>query len=148
MLSSPSIPTGKLFTSNIGGLRNLHVEAELWQITRAGITIPNATLVRNLSPSQELFNCFANKWRYLPPQSWWNNYEKKFLEELNSDEKLILLREIYKKLMEGKNIVLICFCKNNKYCHRRLVGEFFKPFGIAPIELNPIQEEQLSLILE
>jgi hypothetical protein len=46
--------TGFLFTSNVNGLRNLKVEAEIWQITRAG-TIPNSTLVRGLAPSSELF---------------------------------------------------------------------------------------------
>jgi len=29
-------PAGLLFTSNINGLRNLKIESEIWQITRAG----------------------------------------------------------------------------------------------------------------
>lgn len=148
MTTLPRTPTGQLFTSNVIGLRNLKVDAEIMQITRAGIEIPNATLVRNLSPSPELFNTFNTKWRHLPPQVWWHEYERQFLEELNFKDKLNCLRGIYKKLLAGMNIVLVCFCKDHNYCHRKLVGEFFKPYGIIAEELNPIQSEQLSLILE
>ena len=144
----PRTPTGQLFTSNIIGLRNLKVEAEIMQITRAGIEIPNSTLVRNLAPSPELFNTFNTEWKHLPPQVWWRKYEKQFLEELYSEDKLNCLRGIYKKLLAEVNVVLVCFCKDHNYCHRKLVGEFFKPYGIIAKELNPVQSEQLSLILE
>lgn len=71
-------------------------------------------------------------------------------------EKLISLREIYRKLLEGKNIVLLCFCRDHKYCHRRLVAEFFNQYGIEVEELNPLKSkiiindpsEQLSIFVE
>lgn len=138
-------PLGKLYTSNPAGLRNLQEKAEIWQITRAGVDIPNVIIVKSLSPSPVLFQNFIQDWKGKPFDEWWHLYEKRFLKELDTEEKLVSLREIYKKLLSGKNIVLLCFCKDHRYCHRRLVGEFFKPFEVDAIELNQIKEEQLSL---
>jgi uncharacterized protein YeaO (DUF488 family) len=136
---------GKLYTSNLVGLRKLDVEVEIWQITRAGIEIPNSMLVRNLAPSPELFEKYNTKWRNESPSTWWSDYKKQFLDELQTEEKLVCLRQIYQRLKSGKNIVLVCFCKNYNYCHRRLVGEFFKRYNIDFEELDPITTEQLVL---
>ncbi|WP_114556202.1 DUF488 family protein [Bacillus sp. K6W] len=138
-------PKGRLYTSNPAGLRFLKEEAEIWQITRGGITIPNTILVRGLSPSPKLFQNFIQDWKDKPYDEWWNLYEKRFLVEMESDEKIRGLRDVYKKLLIGKNVVLVCFCKDHRYCHRRLVGEFFRPYGVEAIELNPITQDQLSL---
>lgn len=139
---------GNLYTTNPAGLVNLNVEAELWQITRAGHRLPNTLLVKQLSPSKELFFTFLKDWRKKPYEEWWPKYEKRFLEELKTPEKLKGLREIYKRLLIGKNVVLICFCDDHRYCHRRLVAEFFKKFGVISKELNPVKTEQLSIFLE
>lgn len=136
-------PNGKLFTSNPNGLKKLKVDAELWQITRAGIDIPNATVVRELSPSPELYHQYITQWKGLPPQDWWTQYEQRFLKELNSPDKLQLLRKIYCKLLKNINIVLICFCQDHLHCHRRLVGDFFRAYDVEVEELNPLM--QLSM---
>jgi len=141
-------PTGKLFTSNPAGLKNLEVEAEIWQITRGGLTLPNVLLEKNLSPSPGLFQLFVQEWKGKPFGQWWSKYEEKFLIELGTSEKIRGLRDVYKRLILGKNIVLVCFCKDHRYCHRRLVGEFFSKYGVEAIELNPVTQEQLSLFSE
>ncbi|MCU5340121.1 DUF488 domain-containing protein [Bacillus cereus] len=138
-------PKGHLYTSNPAGLRFLKEEAEIWQITRGGINIPNTVLVRELSPSRPLFQTFIQDWKNKPFDEWWHLYEKRFLTEMKTDEKLHGLRHVYKKLLIGKNVVLVCFCKDHRYCHRRIVGEFFKPYGVEAIELNPVSQDQLSL---
>lgn len=156
MLVSSNIIKGKLYTSNPEGLKNIKSNAELWQITRAGNMIPNTILVRNLAPSQQLFHTFVTKWRHLQPEAWWPLYEKQFVDEMKTEEKIISLRAIYRKLLEGKNIVLICFCKDHNFCHRKLVGEFFMQYGVEAVELNPLQTkvvindpiEQLSFFME
>lgn len=141
-------PTGKLFTSNPAGLKNLEVEAELWQIMRAGHTLPNCIEVKTLSPSKPLFLKYNQEWKGLPYQEWWPKYEKQFNEELKKEAVLQSLRDIYRKLLAGTNVVLICFCNDHRYCHRRLVAEFFKPYGVEPKELNPVKVEQLSIFSE
>lgn len=138
-------PTGQLYTSNPAGLKNLNVDAEIWQITRGGLALPNAQVKKNLSPSQELFQTFVHEWKGKPFQQWWPKYEERFSSELESSEKLRGLRDVYKNLLVGNNVVLVCFCKDHRYCHRRLVGEFFKPYNVNVVELNPITQEQLSL---
>lgn len=139
-------PTGLLFTSNVYGLRNLKIESEIWQITRAGTLIPNSTLVRGLSPSSELFERFLNEWKDLPNKTWWQEYESRFLEELKSEEKLDCLREIYRRLKNGTNIVLVCFCKDYNFCHRKLVAEFFKQYDIISEELDPRLEPVMETV--
>jgi uncharacterized protein YeaO (DUF488 family) len=138
-------PSGKLYTSNVEGLKFAPSHAEIWQITRAGHAISGAIVVRNLSPSPQLFQRYLKEWKGTNPQEWWPLYENVFLSELREEEKLKSLRDIYKKLLQGKDIVLLCFCMDHRYCHRRLVGEFFEPYGVTAVELNPIKEEQLSL---
>ncbi|WP_047150829.1 DUF488 domain-containing protein [Aneurinibacillus tyrosinisolvens] len=138
-------PPGKLYTTNPAGLKNLKVEAELWQITRAGYDLPDTVIVKNLSPSPELFKRFIRSWKGKPPKEWWPEYENLFSKELETDEKIRSLRDVYKKLLQGKNVVLICFCADHRYCHRRLVGEFFLPYGVKAEELNPVLVEQITL---
>lgn len=138
-------PRGKLYTSNVRGLKFAPPHAEIWQITRAGHDIPGAIVVRSLSPSPQLFQHYLREWKGTNPNEWWPLYENVFLSELRKEEKLRSLRDIYKKLLLGKDIVLLCFCEDHRYCHRRLVGEFFEPYGVVAVELNPIKTEQLSL---
>ncbi|GMN99862.1 DUF488 family protein, N3 subclade [Parageobacillus thermoglucosidasius] len=138
-------PRGKLYTSNVDGLKFAPPHAEVWQITRAGHDISGAIVVRSLSPSPQLFQRYLKEWKGTNPKKWWPLYENVFLSELREEEKLKSLRDIYKKLLLGQDIVLLCFCADHRYCHRRLVGEFFKPYGVVAVELNPIKIEQLSL---
>lgn len=139
-------PTGLLFTSNVNGLRNLKIESEIWQITRAGTLIPNSTLVRGLAPSSQLFEKFLREWKELPNKTWWQEYESLFLEELKSEEKLDCLREIYRRLKNGTNIALVCFCKDYNYCHRKLVAEFFRQYDIISEELDPRSERVIETV--
>lgn len=138
-------PSGKLFTSNPAGLKKMNIEAEVWQITRGGLTLPNAILEKKLAPSPFLFRTFVQDWKGKPFETWWSKYERRFLDELKSDEKIRGLRDVYKRLMLGENVILVCFCKDHRYCHRRLVGQFFEPYGVKAVELNPISQEQISL---
>lgn len=137
--------TGKLYTSNPQGLRYLDEEAELLQITRAGADLPNVTVVKELSPSPSLFKLFVHEWKGKPANEWWWKYEEKFNEELKNAHKLKGLRDVYKKLLAGENVVLICFCSDHRICHRKLIGDFFAEYGVKAIELNPVTEDQLSL---
>ena len=156
MLTLQNNEKGKLYTSNPNGIKNFNLPAEFWQITRAGVIIPNTILVKSLAPSQELFNKFIKEWQHRPSEEWWPLYKKQFIDELSSEEKLKFLRQIYRNLMNGINIVLICFCKDYNYCHRKLVGEFFNQYGIEAKELNPVKSaninknemKQLSMFME
>lgn len=137
--------TGKLYTSNPTGLKYLKEDVELWQIMRAGYDLPGAIRVEELSPSDQLFQTYLRAWRNKSPKEWWPLYEQRFQKEMQSEEKLKGLRSVYKRLLVGRNVVLICFCDDHRICHRRLIGEFFEPYGVTAIELNPVKTEQITL---
>lgn len=140
------VPTGRLFTSNVVGLKKLKTSTNILAITRAGFEIENTTVIRDLSPSEDLFNTYLHEWRdKLEYQEWWPLYEKRFLMELKWENRINALREIYKMLLRGEDVVLMCYCKDHRYCHRRLVANFFSTYGIIAEELNPIKYEQLKL---
>ncbi len=138
-------PTGKLYTSNLPGLKKLKTQADRLLITRAGAEISNVEPMRALSPSSELFHTYLDEWKDRPDKSWWPEYERRFRRELKSGEKLTALRDVYKRLLKGQDVVLICFCKDHRYCHRRLVGAFFAEYDVAAEELNPVTVEQIDL---
>lgn len=138
-------PTGKLYTSNPAGLKKINFEADILLITRAGVEIPTAEIIRELAPSSDLFHTYLEYWRGKPGPEWWPRYEERFAIELKSNEKLVALRDVYKRLLRGKNVVLVCFCKDHRYCHRKLVGDFFEEYGVKAEELNPITVEQINL---
>ncbi|GGO09443.1 DUF488 domain-containing protein [Saccharibacillus kuerlensis] len=144
-MTAPHTPSGKLYTSNLPGLKKLKTQAARLLITRAGAEISNVEPVRALSPSPELFYTYLDEWRDRPDKSWWPEYERRFGRELESQEKLTALRDVYKRLLKGQDVVLICFCKDHRYCHRRLVGEFFSEYGVQAEELNPVTVEQIDL---
>lgn len=136
---------GKLYTSNLAGLKKKNFDADVLLITRAGVEVPGVEIIRDLSPSNGLFQKYLNSWKDHPDYSWWPKYEERFMIELTSDVKLNALRDIYKRLLHGENIILVCFCKDHRYCHRRLVGEFFEKYDVQVSELNPVKYEQITL---
>ncbi len=138
-------PSGRLYTSNLPGLKKLKTPADLLLITRAGAEISNVETIRALSPSPDLFHTYLDEWKDRPDKSWWPEYERRFWRELESEEKLPALRDVYKRLLRGRDVALICFCNDHRYCHRRLVGEFFEDYGVKAEELNPVTVEQMDL---
>lgn len=141
-------PKGKLYTSNPNGIKKITFNAEIWQITRGGPTIPDTIVVDSLAPSKDLFKKYTNEWKGKSPEVWWKDYEEQFMSEMKTEEKLQCLRLIYKKLLKRKNIILVCFCKDHRYCHRRLLGEFLKQYNVEVKELNPLKHEQPTLFKE
>lgn len=138
-------PIGKLFTCNVQGLNKVKMHANVLLITRAGFDVPNTIRVRALSPSPELFHKYVGEWKdKLSYNEWWPIYKKNFQSELKSEVCLHALREVYKMLLRGENVVLVCYCRDHRYCHRKLVADFFSKFGIESAELNPVHSEQTS----
>lgn len=138
--------SGRLYTSNPQGLKSLTTDGEIWQITRAGLDLPGTIRVKELAPSPYLFRRFNSQWKFMDPQKWWPSYEQLFTRELQTPEKINALRMLYRKLAQGTDVVLVCFCHDHHYCHRKLVGDFFEPYGIHAVELNPLKYRQLSLL--
>lgn len=66
----------------------------------------------------------------------WEDFEYYFKEEMKKDPMLTALRQLYKRLKSGEDIILVCYEKDYMFCHRRLIGEFLAQFGIEYKELD------------
>jgi len=67
----------------------------------------------SLAPSIGLLNDYRYK------KIDWNEYEKRYIKEMESNE--FLIKELKLKSDEGTIITLLCWEKNDKFCHRRLL---------------------------
>jgi len=143
VIAVPQKETGTVYTADVSRVQELdRFCAEVWLITRAGRDIPGAMRVRALSPGESLFRDYLEKWRFNPPEQWWPEYRERFNTELQQPEKGPVMQRLHKLLAEGKNVGLVCFCPDYRYCHRTLVGEFLKQRGIAVEEISPPPEEK------
>ena len=88
--------------------------------------IPNHTTHNlNLAPSSKLFN------DYKSCKISWIKFEERFNKELD----VVDLSEIMNIINGGDNVLLLCYEKSDKFCHRRLVREKFKKLGYEVKEL-------------
>ena len=128
---------GKIITTNIASIGRIKAD-EIWLITRGGkkINLPEVKRVVELAPSEDLFTRYIAEWKGKPPDEWWPIYEKIFKAELQTAEKLNALRRLWKIVKSGKTVALVCFCKKNDYCHRRLEGEFLESHGLEVVEIS------------
>lgn len=126
---------GYIITASISSAKKIVCD-ELWQITRSDNTIPGAFWVPQLAPGWDLFNQYSHNWKGHPADEWWPQYKEAFDKELQSEEKLTVMRKLWRLVDSGKVIALLCFCPDNTYCHRRLVAEFFEMNGMRTEEYS------------
>jgi uncharacterized protein YeaO (DUF488 family) len=69
--------------------------------------------LRDLAPSIELLNDYRNK------KIDWSEYEKRYLKEMEGKKELI--RKLKKRSDEGEMVSLLCWEKDDRFCHRRLL---------------------------
>ena len=69
--------------------------------------------ISDLAPSIELLNDYRKK------VIDWNEYEKRFLKEMQAKNELI--KELKKRSDSGEVITLLCWEKDERFCHRRLL---------------------------
>lgn len=87
--------------------------------------------VPQLAPSAKLFNQYIF-WRRqgLWPGKW-ETYKRQFVTEMKVMDNY--LARVEQRLNEGKDVALACYCKQVNYCHRKLVGDYFKNKGYKVI---------------
>lgn len=79
-----------------------------------------------LAPSSFLFAQMQHK-KSLPDYNrgevFENYYKPRFLDQLDNKFSLNRLEEIVNKLLQGRNVLLVCFCGEELYCHRSIIKE-------------------------
>jgi uncharacterized protein YeaO (DUF488 family) len=75
---------------------------------------------RELAPSKQLWHDY-----FKSNKIDWSRYRERFIEEMMDNPKSIELIYWLSKFEnnDNKNITLICFCENEKKCHRSIVKE-------------------------
>jgi uncharacterized protein YeaO (DUF488 family) len=126
---------GYIVTTDVASLSKVDYD-EAWLITRAGKDIPGTIRVKALSPEPALFSRYYHEWRTKDPYEWWPLYQQEFLKELETPEKIDAMRKLWTLVMNGKVVALVCFCKDSRYCHRTLVGDFLKEKGVDVFEME------------
>ena len=73
---------------------------------------------RELAPSRQLWYDY-----FKSNKIDWNQYRRQFVEEMMDNPKSIGFIHLLSKFEDNndKNITLICFCENEKNCHRSIV---------------------------
>ena len=69
--------------------------------------------LRELAPSVELLNDYRKK------KIDWSEYERRYLKEM--EDKKELIKELKKRSDKGEVISLLCWEKDDSFCHRRLL---------------------------
>lgn len=89
--------------------------------------------IKELAPTQKLYNRF-NRGISI------GQYEKLFYNQLLKLDKDKILQKI-KEIAGDQNSALLCFEKNDKFCHRHIVGEWL---GINEWKESKMQEEMFE----
>lgn len=84
-----------------------------------------------LAPSKELFSWYmANK----GIDNWFKEYKKVYKQEIQNNEiALEKMRYIKRILDSGKDVVLLCYCRDVSKCHRSIIGEAYEYVGVEVI---------------
>lgn len=98
---------------------------ENWLIVRSAKSIPRfSEQVVDLSPSSSLFYSYLNaKKAGIWNEQWFaDNYVPQFIREIKSNPNAInLLGKLYHDSFT-KDIVLCCYCPDEKLCHRSIIA--------------------------
>lgn len=111
------------------------------KLDRTILDNPKVKHVPDLSPSMELFYAYR-KWAN---QGVWNTflwnekYVPNFLEQMRNDVKAKTYLQQLTDESKSKNIALVCFCRDEKMCHRSIVGGILYHMG-ASIEIKDSYE--------
>lgn len=122
--------SGYIVTADVSSIKDIACD-EVWQITRSSNHIPGTVWMPDLAPSPQLFKKYLYEWKDRPCEEWWDMYREIFEQEIKSDyKKVSALKKAFNLVNLGKVIAMVCFCRDSRYCHRTLVGNFLKQKGI------------------
>lgn len=89
---------------------------------------PQVIQLKGLAPSKRLLHFFKT-YTKLTEDVLKTYYVQYKMEIYNSIEGKKDLQSIEYYLNQGKDVQLICFCADYRYCHRTIVGKWFESKG-------------------
>lgn len=109
---------------------------EVWWIVRSPDRQPEREkLVPELSPSPELFHAYRKAYHagQFGKAYFQNVYVPRFLEDLAGNRTACGQLEYLRRVSGEKEIILCCYCEEEKLCHRSIVAGILLGMG-AEIE--------------
>lgn len=117
-----------IYTSYYGNLRNIPKHMFGIAISRTTPIEHIAPTYKNLIPTQmDLFTYRVTNDVAL----YANNYRANVLSKLNPDD---VVKDLY-SLSDGRDVVLLCYEKPPRFCHRQLVAKWLNDAGYPCVEL-------------
>lgn len=112
--------------------------SECWIIVRSlknpiNVSGIKSQQVKELSPSWDLFT----EYRRLKESGDWDqdSFNRIYRPRFMSEMKASIAQSYLKKLRDANNNVLcVCFCQDENYCHRSLIKEILKYNGVEVYE--------------
>lgn len=83
---------------------------------------------KTLAPPYKVFAEYKNDW---DEEKYVRGYKAQVLDNLNQPD---VVREL-EQLAHSNNIILLCYEKKGKFCHRTLVAEWLQEYGYEVCEL-------------
>jgi len=102
--------------------------------------------VPQLSPSRSLFNQ-AQIWKKElgEKENWFSLYEERFLKEIKErDDLKRAIVKLERRIKEGVDIRLFCYCKDADFCHRKYIGQELEKRGYEVDWCKKETVEQMS----
>lgn len=106
---------------------------EFWMIARKPSQSKHVIHVPELAPSRVLFQHYL----YLREQGSWNQesfdmvYAPWFLRDFKESPKAMMLMNYLCLMDERKDIELLCWCADEKKCHRSIIAGLLKGIGAS-----------------
>lgn len=106
---------------------------EVWAIVRSMKNKSDKMIqVTELAPTTFLFHSYLEmkKLNIWNEETFLKNYVPRFLKDLSkSQSSKDKLNELYKLDRIGRNICLVCFCTDEKLCHRSIIAGLLQGVG-------------------
>lgn len=106
-----------IYVSFYGNVKNIDKNLEFYSIS-VGNGGYNFKKIKSFVPNWNLVQKFKS-------DNDWNYYVKEFDKQLEN-----LNKKVVYDWFKERNCVLLCYEKDNKFCHRKLVMEYLKNLGL------------------
>lgn len=87
--------------------------------TRGQREIKGVRGLKELAPSQNLFNKYNRDWKGTDSSLWFDTYKEQYLRELP----MSIIDQIVDRVNLGYDVTLMCYCGNEGACHRSILKE-------------------------
>lgn len=120
---------GTAYFHSVSKMKDLNTKNGVYlAITYKPVNSKSIIDVPDLAPTNSLFWVWFRSWRERKDHKWFPNYKNIYLKQfsLASEEKLELITLF---LDRGDDVHIMCYCTDERVCHRSIIKEMLKQKG-------------------